>query len=89
MKKCSEITIADYKALVDPSGLIIDTDPEIEKLCYKPIKEVFEKYKHRAIFKKQKEVSYPLIVSDDVYNKLASSNPAIMKLKEKFDCDIF
>lgn len=86
---CIEITIAGHRALVDPKGIIIEADEKISKLQYQRIKEVFKKYRRRAAFKKERQVPYPLTVSDDIYKEMVKKNPSLAKLKDKFDCTIF
>ncbi len=89
MKKCKIVSLNGYEITVDHTGLVIATCPELKSLKKQYIRDIYTKYKKRAVFKTEREIDYPLLVDTTTYKEMLEKNPKIALLKEKFDCIIF
>jgi len=81
-------TSKEYIVLVDSKNIIIECNPHSNYLLFRDISSIFEEYEDRAYFTRKGEVSYPLVVEEDVLEAMRVKNDAVDCLIKKFDLRI-
>lgn len=80
----------DYTCQIDDRRVIIERSPVPPKndFLWGGLDEVFAKYRGQVEFELVGDKEYPL-TPQDKYNLMKVKNPAIMRLKKKFNMEVY
>lgn len=73
---------------VNKENVILSCDPVNTGLINKNLKHIYNKYKHKLTFELIGVKEFPVVLYDDMYEKMKVKNSALEHLKTKFDCEL-
>lgn len=73
---------------VDKENIILSCEPPNKELINNNLKQVYNKYKHKLTFEFIGSKEFPVVLYEDIYDKMKVKNSALEYLKTKFDCEL-